>query len=310
MNEKANMTMAQTPDSASAEPKSTKRIRTISGVVHDAIQETSDTFTLRIQVADQDRVYKAGQFISIDPHQFSELSEVVAYLEHKKGKKELVRAYSMASTPSEPYVAITTKPERYYPEECEYPPLLSPLLASRALVGRPINFLGYTGAYVLPENVREQTDEIVHLVAGSGVVPNYAILKDELLLNKNPGVKHVMINVNKTIDDIIYLKDLERLRADFPDRFSLFHMLTREENPGAHGAHFLKGRPSLDFVATKIRDPKTVLVYACGAAITRWQKRHAEAKGEEPTPRFLESITEIVNGLGIDRKRFRKEIYG
>jgi ferredoxin-NADP reductase len=310
MSTQANTTNSQTPDDASTTATPGKRIRTISGVVHDAIQETSDTYTLQIRVADKDREYKAGQFISIDPHQFPELSEIIAYLEHKKGKKELVRAYSMASTPTEPYVAITTKPERYYPEECEYPPLLSPLLGSRALTGRPIHFLGYTGAYTLPENVEQQTDEVLHLVAGSGVVPNYAILKDELLLGKNKAVKHVMINVNKTIGDIIYLKDLERLHRDFPDRFKLIHLLTREENPGEHGSHFLKGRPTLDFVATKIRDPKSFLVYACGAAVTKWQKKHARDRNEEPTPRFLESITEIVNGLGVDRKRYRKEIYG
>lgn len=310
MNTHANMAATQTPDPTESEPKSTKRIRTISGVVSEAIQETYDTWTLNISVATDDRNYKAGQFLSIDPHQFPELSEIIAYLEHKKGRKELVRAYSIGSAPSESFVSITTKPERYYPEECEYPPLLSPLLGSASLKGRPISFLGYTGAYVLPENVSEQTQEVLHLVAGSGVVPNYAILKDELLGKKNMNVNHVMINVNKSITDVIYLKELEKLHTDFPNRFKLFHMLTREENPGRHGSHFLSGRPTLDFVATKIHDPKSVLVYACGAAITKWQKKRAKEENKEPTPRFLESATEIVNGLGVDRKRYRKEIYG
>jgi len=300
------MTIAQTPEA----PATGKKIRTIAGVVHDAIKETYDTYTLRIRVADTDRGYKAGQFISIDPHQFPELSEIVAFMEHKKGKKEVVRAYSMASTPSEPYVSITIKPERYEPPESEFPPLLSPLLASTALVGRPLHFLGYTGAYTIPENVGEQTDEVLHLVAGSGAVPNYAILKDELVQKKNLGVKHIMINVNKTIDDVIYLKDLEALHRDFPDRFKLYHLLTRDENPGRHGDHFLKGRPTLDFVATRIRDPQSVLVFACGAAVTKWQKKHAKETNSEPKPRFLETISDIVNGLGVDRKRYRKEIYG
>jgi 3-ketosteroid 9alpha-monooxygenase subunit B len=310
MNTQANTTISQTPDAPLADAKAGKKIRTISGVVHEVVQETYDTFTLRIKVADHDREYKTGQFISIDPHQFPELSEIIAFMEHKKGRKELVRAYSMASTPSEPYVAITTKPERYEPEESEYPPLLSPLLGSRALAGRSIHFLGYTGAYTVPDNVSEQTSEVLHLVAGSGIVPNYAILKDELLGKKNLGVKHIMINVNKTIDDVIYLKELEQLHREFPDRFKLFQMLTREEDPARHGDHFLKGRPTLDFVATKIHDPSSVLVYACGAAVTKWQKKHAKEHGIEPKPRFLESVSDIVHGLGVDRKRYRKEIYG
>jgi ferredoxin-NADP reductase len=136
------------------------------------------------------------------------------------------------------------------------------------------------------------------------------MLKDELLGKKNLGVKHVMINVNKSIEDVIYLKELEKLHQEFPDRLQLFHLLTREENPERHGAHFLKGRPSLDFVAKKVQDPKSVLVYACGAAVTKWQKKVAKERNEEPKPRFLESISEIVAGLGVDRKRYRKEIYG
>lgn len=293
-----------------AAPKSTKKIRTISGVVAEAIQENYDTWTLRIFVGDSQKDYKAGQFISIDPHQFPELSEIIAYLEHKKGRKEMVRAYSIASAPSEPFVCITTKPERFDPHESEYPPLLSPLLGSAALRGRPIQFLGYTGAYTLPEDVSQQTDEVLHIVAGSGVVPNFAILKEELLENKNPSVRHIMINVNKTVDDIIYFKELEKLYRDFPERFSLFHLLTRDDNPSRHGAHFFKGRPTLEFVANKIQDPKSVLVYACGAAVTKWQKKLAKERNEEPKPRFLESVSEIVAGLGVDRKRYRKEIYG
>jgi ferredoxin-NADP reductase len=306
MSTETNMTNTQTPEA----PAAGKKIRTISGVVHDAIKETYDTYTLRIKVADTDHAYKAGQFISIDPHQFMELSEVIAFMEHKKGKKEVVRAYSMASTSTEPYVSITVKPERYEPEEAEFPPLLSPLLASTALVGRPIQFLGYTGAYTIPENVSEQTSEVLHLVAGSGVVPNFAILKDELIQKKNPSVKHIMINVNKTTDDIIYFKELEKLHRDFPDRFKLIHLLTRDEDPKRHGEHFHKGRPTLDFVATRIKDPQSVLVYACGAAITKWQKKHAKETNIEPKPRFLETISDIVTGLGVDRKRYRKEIYG
>lgn len=290
--------------------KSTKRIRTINGVVVDAVKENYDTWTLRIFVGDGQKDYKAGQFISIDPHQFPELSEMITFLEHKKGKKELVRAYSIASAPSEDFVCITIKPERYEPNECEYPPLLSPLLGSAALQGRAIQFLGYTGAYTLPEDLSHQTDEVLHLVAGSGVVPNFAILKEELLESKNVNVRHTMINVNKTIEDVIYLNELEKLRREFPDRFQLFHMLTRDDNPGRHGDHFIKGRPSLDFVANKVQDPKSVLVYACGAAVTKWQKKLAKERNEEPKPRFLESISEIVAGLGVDRKRYRKEIYG
>ena len=289
---------------------SSKKIRPIQGKVVRAVQETPEAWTLEIEVAPQDKEYTAGQFLSISPHQFPELSELIAYLEYKKGRKELIRAYSIASAPYEPYVAITTKPERFYPEETLYPPLLSPLLASNALLGRPLEFLGYTGAYVLDPAHGEHTDEVLHWVAGSGAVPNFALLKDELTQNKNPHVVHTLIDVNKSFEDIIYQKQFDDLAARYPNRFKLIHFLTREEDPKRHGDNYFAGRPTLEQVRSYVKDPASVLVYSCGAAVTKWQKQKAKEQGVEPKPRFLESVGEIVTALGVDRKRFKREIYG
>ncbi len=291
-------------------PVNTKKIRSRKGKVIEAILEAPDTWTLHIEVSPEDRQYLAGQFISIDPHQFSELSEVIAYLEHVKKRKELVRAYSLASIPSEPHISITTKPERFYPEEMQYPPLLSPLLASNVLKGRELQFLGYTGAYVLPADHADTTSEVLHLVAGSGAVPNFALLKEELTLQKNTSVFHTLIDVNKTYEDIIYQAQLDALQEQYPSRFRILHFLTREENPERRGSHYFSGRPTAERLRPLIKDPATVLAFACGAAITKWQKKAAKETGIEAKPRFLESITQLIQELGIDKKRFKKEVYG
>jgi ferredoxin-NADP reductase len=281
-----------------------KKIRPLEGLITQTIQETPDTWTLHVQMPPEDRHYQAGQFLSISPHQFPELSEVIAYLEHKKGRKELIRAYSMASAPHEETVSFTVKPERFYPEE-DYPPLLSPFLASPFMLGRKLKFSGYAGPYILPANLEEQTQEVLHLVAGSGSVPNFSILKDQLVQNKHPSVHHTMINVNKTYEDIIYRAELETLAQKYSERFTLVHLLTREERPG-----FLQGRPALELIKSHIKDPSRVLVYACGSAITKWQRKHAEATGIPAAPRFIESISEIMTQLGVDKKRFKHESYG
>lgn len=287
-----------------------EKIRLINGTVTKAVQETHDTWTLQITVNDADRQYKAGQFISIDPHQFPVLHNIVRYLEKLKGKKELVRAYSLASAPHEPYVAITTKPEAYRADETEYPPVLSPLLASNLLQGQPIQFLGYTGAYTLPEDMSSHTDHVVHMVAGSGAVPNYGILKDELINKKNLSVKHTLIDVNKTTEDIIYHQELNALAQAYPDRFKLIHLLTREENPSQHGSYYRAGRPTLELLQEVITDPNRTLVYSCGAGITKWQRKKAQAEGKEPQPRFLETVASLVTAAGISKQRFKREIYG
>ena len=43
--------------------------------------------------------WHAGQYVSIDPHQFPGLRSLVDYLEHVKGRREVARAYSMCSAP-------------------------------------------------------------------------------------------------------------------------------------------------------------------------------------------------------------------
>ena len=48
-----------------------QRIKHIPVVVADVVQETADTVTLLLDAGDDPRDYKAGQYVSIDPHQFA-----------------------------------------------------------------------------------------------------------------------------------------------------------------------------------------------------------------------------------------------
>ena len=175
--------------------------------------------------------------------------------------------------------------------------------------GRKVNFVGYTGAYTLDVDHAQRTSQVLHLVAGSGIVPNYALLKDELLNKKNPDVKHTMVYVNKTVDDVIFAAELEQLAREFPTRFELLHCITREEVTG-RGEHWRKGRPSLQWLRSLIKDPSTVHVFACGAAITKHQRHAAQESGTEPTPRFMEGVEEFIHALGIEKPRFKSEEFG
>ncbi len=296
---------------ASAAPATTgpRPIRWMDAVCVDVVRRTHDSATLYFFVGEHGG-YKAGQFVSIDPKQFPELARWCAYYEKIKGKKEGIRAYSMSSIPSEPCVSITVKAEPYHPDKDVYPPLLSPFLASGALKGREVKLRGFSGPYTLAPDHKDHTDQVVHLVAGSGVVPNYAILKDELQKPENASVKHTFIDVNKTYDDIIFRDQLFALQEAYPDRMELIHLITREEDPSVHGPNFFKGRPSADLIRKFIRDTSTCLLYSCGPAITKYEKQRAKAEGIEPSPRFMESVESIVHELGIDKKRFKKEEFG
>lgn len=285
---------------------STKKISTFNGVVIKAIKETTDTFTLYIFCGNETNHYKAGQFISINPKQFNVISDLVKFFEYKKQKKEVVRAYSLASAPFEKYLKITIKQENYYPEHDDFPPLLSPLLASDLLVGKEIELSGFSGAYIMPED-KSDIEEVIHLTAGSGIVPSFSIIKNELFNNQKQI--HKLLYVNKRSDDIIYKSDLEILEKEYPNNFFVYHFLTRENNFLSNKNYFLR-RPELEDVKKIIKDPKKALFFACGPAITKWQKRHYESLDQTPPLRFMEWVESVIHELNIDKKKYKKEVYG
>lgn len=289
-------------------PETPVRSRVFDTVVKDIVWETSDTVTLLLDAGDYPRDYKAGQYVSIDPKQFRELHQQIAYFEHVKKRREPLRAYSLASTPDEPYLAITIKEEVFIPEQTDYPPLLSPYLVFGVRPGQVITCRGYTGFYVLPDDVEEKTDHIVHVVAGSGVVPNYSIVK--WALKHRPKLRHSFVYSNKVWDEVIFAKELQELERNSDGRLKVFHCLTREEKAPEEAPGALLGRVCRPLLEEAIPDPENCLVYTCGPALTRWDKRKAKERGEEPTPRFLEAVRGLLAEMGVPRKAIHAEAYG
>lgn len=291
-----------------AEPRARRRIKQIETMVADVVQETPDTNTLYLFTGSDRLEYEAGHFLTIDPHQFEALERFTAYFEDVKGKREPPRAYSMSSAPHEKYLAITVKEERYERGATKYPPLLSPLLVKRTARGHRVVVTGFTGPYVLPPGVESRTDHLVHLVAGSGAVPNFSILKHALTYS--PSLRHTFICSNKTFADVIFRRPLEELQARFPESLRLVHTLTREDDVFGYGPTFRKGRVTAALLRDLIPDPASCLVYACGPAIGTWDRAAARARGEEPKPRFMESALAALAEVGVPEDRITTESYG
>ena len=70
-----------------------RKVRQIEAVVAEMRDETHDTASLFLDIGAQPHDYKAGQFITVNPHQFAFLEQTIAYLEQIKGGKEKPRAY-------------------------------------------------------------------------------------------------------------------------------------------------------------------------------------------------------------------------
>jgi ferredoxin-NADP reductase len=271
-------------------------------------RDTHDTATLFLDFGGPPPEYKAGQFINIDPHQFPALGRLSAYLQEQKGRKEAARSYSLASAPHEPLAAITVKDEDFIPGITRYPPLLSPFLVHGRLEGARLKVLGFMGPYVLPDDVEARTDHIVHLVAGTGAVPNFAILKDALHRGLEP--RHTFLFSSKTWADILYGEELAALERAHPDRVRVVHTLTRETDESRFGPTVRKGRVGQALLEELIPDRDTCLVYACGPAITPWDRRKALETRTPATPRFMETVLGHLHALGISDKRIKRESYG
>lgn len=278
-------------------------LRKLDAVVVDCVRRTRTTTSLYLFVGDPGP-YRAGQFLSIDPHQFPELAHWLAFLEEKKGKAELPRAYSMQSAPGEKCVSICVEAEAYDPRHHDFPPLLSPFLALSALKARELVVTGFAGAYVVPDDLEQHTDHVLHLVAAAGVAPSYSILKDELKNAKHPRVRHTLIAVDRSAADAVLREQLEALAQAYPERLQVVPLLGDEQGGGGVGPL------TLDVLRKHVPNPATVRAYVSGASITRRDRRVAREQGVEPAPRFLEAASALLDELGVAREHVKREPFG
>lgn len=284
------------------------RVTTFDTVVVESIVETRDTRTLVLDTGAHRHPWRAGQYLSIDPHQFAGLQSFVNYLEHAKGRREPPRAYSMSSAPHEPHLAITIKEEVFERGVTKYPPLISGLLVHHVRAGDRLSVIGFAGPYVLPVDIETRTNHVLHLCAGSGSVPDLSIVKDSL--HRHTGLRHTFVYSNKTWDDVIFRDLLTRLESESAGRLRVIHTLTRATGPLPGGADVRRGRVDAGLLRTVLSEEPDSLVYACGPAVTVWERRACAAQGTTPPPRFIEAMMALLAEVGVPRERITVESYG
>jgi ferredoxin-NADP reductase len=260
--------------------------------------ESPDTATLVLEAQGR-TTYRAGQYLSIAPHQFHALASVIRELETLKGRKEPHRKYSLASAPHEGVLELTVKEEEFVDGVTKYPPLLSKHLVHGLPKGARFTVFGYSGPYVLPD---EHAGLVAHLVAGAGAVPNFSIVKDAL--HRGLPSRHVWLASNKRQEDVLYAAQLKTLEGE---RLRIVNTLTREKAEG-----FRHGRIDRALLEEVIppAERETCLVYVCGPGVQPWDRRAALEAGTSVTPRFMESVLGHLHAMGIGDKRIKREVYG
>jgi ferredoxin-NADP reductase len=284
------------------------RIKQLEVMVAEVRPEGPETATLVLFTGNDTLEYRPGHFLTIRPQQFEALDRFIGYFEDRKGRKEPARAYSIASAPHEKHLAITVKEERYVSGRTEYPPLLSPILVWRTPPGTRMVVTGFGGPYVLPDDIESRTDHLVHVCAGSGIVPNMSMLKHALTTGMR--LRHTLILGNKTKRDVIYRRELETHEHEHPDRLRVVHALSRERSSPANGLRWEPGRVGRELIERVVPRPREAGYFVCGPGVTRWDRRAAEAEGREPSARFLETVLAALGDLGVPPEAIHHESYG
>jgi ferredoxin-NADP reductase len=284
------------------------KIKDLEVMVAEVVRESPEATTLVLFTGNDRLDYRPGHFLTVEPHEFPALERFIAYFEDIKGKKEPARAYSLSSAPHERSLAITIKEERYTPGVTRFPPLLSPLLVWDTLPGTRMVVTGFSGPYTLPPDIESRTDHLVHVCAGSGIVPNLSILKHALHLEMK--VRHTLIYASRTWEDVIFRRQLEELAAAHPARLQIVHALSREKKPARSSSQIRQGRVTEEMVREFIPEPFAVEVFACGPGVTKFDREAARQTGIEPQPRFLEAVMTHLTSIGVPKERIHRESYG
>ena len=289
----------------SAQQRPQRRVRELETEVSAVRMETADTVSLFLS-ADEPFDYEAGHFLTIDPRQFRVLEHLTNFLEDLKGSKEKPRAYSLGSAPHEKRALITIKEERYESGETTYPPLLSPLLIHHCPIGTKLSIKGFTGAYTFPPDITNHTDNIIHVCAGSGIVPNLGLIKHSLHIED--GLQHTLLFSNKTCRDIIYFDEFRTLAEQHPDRLQVTHFITRENPAGIPNSR--RGRVDVDLLRHHIPDPSNCFAFTCGPGILPHERKEAKETGGKLAPKFVENMVALLHEVGLEKDQIKQESWG
>jgi ring-1,2-phenylacetyl-CoA epoxidase subunit PaaE len=174
-------------------------------VISDIRNETSECVSISLRIPDEWREefkYQAGQNIT--------LRSIV-------GDEELRRSYSICSSPLENELRVAIKKLEGGKFSSHAHNHFKPSMV--------LDVLAPTGNFVLNLK-REHKKHYIAFAAGSGITPVISILKT--ILHDEPGSRFTLIYGNRNRSGVIFREELLALKNDYPERFQLILIFSRE----------------------------------------------------------------------------------
>jgi ferredoxin-NADP reductase len=103
------------------------------------------------------------------------------------------------------------------------------------------------------------TSTLVMLAAGIGIAPFRSVIQESL--QKNPSRRIVLLYSSRTMETIVFRKELDELAAKH-EAFEVHHFITREENIPAGAT---KGRMSAEAIVKAVGDAPEQEFFICGS---------------------------------------------
>jgi glycine betaine catabolism B len=234
------------------------------------IDETPDVRTFRF-VADPPLLfsYKPGQFITL-------ILEIAG--------EEVLRSYSISSTPSRPHsLEITVK--RVPPSSVEQQPgLVSNWLHDNMKVGVPVQINGPLGKFSCFQHPSRQ---LLFISGGSGITPMMGMSR--WLCDTVATCDVVFFHSARTPADIIYHQELTLLAARHQNFRPLVTVTNWQSGQGWLG---LTGRLHPDMLKSNVPDFLERMIFVCGPAA------------------FMAATKAMIADLGFPMERYHEESFG
>ncbi|MCA1456631.1 phenylacetate-CoA oxygenase/reductase subunit PaaK [Bradyrhizobium sp. BRP22] len=182
--------------------------------VHDLRRETADAISMTFAIPKElanDYIFSPGQYLT---------------LRTMLDGEEVRRSYSICSGPDDGELRIAVKKVDGG--------AFSNWAAEDLKAGDELDVMTPTGRFgAVP--TAEQARIYVGFAAGSGITPILSIVKG--VLAREPESRFFLFYGNRSTSGMLFLEELEELKDRFMQRFSLFHVISGEEQdiPILHG---------------------------------------------------------------------------
>ena len=205
--------------------------------IQEVIRETADAVSLIFDIPGNLKsnfAFHSGQYLT---------------LKKTINGKEVRRAYSICSSPTDNYLKVAIKAVENG--------TFSTYATSELKAGNFIEISEPEGKFILEPSSNKN---YIAFAAGSGITPILSMVKD--VLSNETTSTFTLIYGNKTVDDIIFKNELDALKEANSDRFNLHYVCSREELEGS-----LFGRideKNTNFYLSNYKNTTFEAAYLCG----------------------------------------------